>query len=219
MLLRDLQYLLGNVYGIDLSADVRDFLITDPIVVKALENNADYRDTDEKLLIRQDENADELAISLYLDSDLLQRLAALDPRHKLNDSNLADFCTVLEGVSHFNYLIWNATADKSVTLMELELQAEVDKYIGARVLLQRQPDSELGISLYARLFDDPQFHETLSPEELSRYRAASDYAGRYCRSLELRYAHVGARMQQELRTFFRLPQPAKVSHIHSASFA
>ena len=40
----------------------------------------------------------------------------------------ADYCTALEGVSHFHYLVWSLARGRNVSLLELELQAEVDKY-------------------------------------------------------------------------------------------
>ncbi len=46
--------------------------------------------------------------------------------------------TALEGVSHFVYLAWNAGHDKPVSLLELEMQAEVDKYVGSYWLMRRQ---------------------------------------------------------------------------------
>ena len=48
---------------------------------------------------------------------------------RLDGENLADFWSALEGVSHFTYYAWNAARDKSVSLFELELQAEVDKFV------------------------------------------------------------------------------------------
>jgi hypothetical protein len=218
VLLRDLQYLLGHVYGIDLSVDIRDFLVTDPALVRRWQGNVEARDTEEKLLICQDD--EELGVALYIDKKILSRLSEFDPRDRLNGHNLADFCIALEGVSHFNYIIWNAAADKSVTLLEMEMQAEVDKYVSARLLLEAQAEKELSASLYRWLFENPRFHEQLGAEELNRYRDASEYARRYCRNLELLYAQdrVGRRMTRDLRTFFRLPQPAKLSHINSASF-
>jgi len=219
VLLHDLQKLLGGVYGIDLTVDIYDFLVTDPALLQGLTPANTTRTTTEKLLIQQQD--DELGLSLYLDSELLDRLKNFDPRHWLGDMNLADFCTVLEGISHFNYVAWNAAADKSVTLMELELQAEVDKYIGARVLVHQQPQNDLLESLFARLFDRHRFHVELAPEELARYKNASNFAGRYCRSLEKRFPQeeLGTDMVQDLRAFYRLPQPDKLSFIHSAFFA
>lgn len=216
MLLRDLQCLLQAVYRLDIGADVRDYLVTSPTELRMLESDATARDIEEKLLLAQGE--DELGVALYLDEALLARLAAMDPRERLCGSNLADFCTVLEGVSHFNYVAWNAANDKAVTLLELEMQAEIDKYVGARLLLEHQPASDIGDGLFERLFDSPVFDERLPAEERCRYEYASHLAGRYCRSLESRFPSglPDSAMLRELRAFFRWPQPAKVSHIRSA---
>ncbi len=218
-MLRDLQNLLSHVYEIEHTLDIYDYLVTDAKMLANWETPSTSRPSEEKLLIREHE--DELAMLLFLDADLLERLVDRDPRHHLGRGNLADFWTVLEGVSHFNYMVWNAAADKSVTLMELEMQAEVDKYVGARALLQQQPHSDLGASLIQWLFDDPAFDSNLGPEELTRYQDASVFAGRYCQSLERRFAsrHFGLEMIRDLRRFYRLPQPEKLSHIQTALFA
>ncbi len=229
MILRDIQELLSRIYGIDQCHDVYDFLVTDASLVEKLEAPESARATEEKLLIHEQD--DELGILLYLNPELLDRLIAKDPREYLGQTNLADFCKVLEGISHFIYVAWNAASDKSVTLMEMEMQAEVDKYVGARMLVQQQPESSLGKSLYRQLFDAPEFDAGLACDELARYRDASSLAGRYCQTLESRFPRqsVGQRksnrqhfdmgMIQDLRAFYRLPQPDKVSHIQSASFA
>ena len=224
MILRDFQSLLSKIYGIEQSLDVYDFLVTDAAALENLEDPHSARATEEKLLIHEQE--DELGVLLYLNSELLKRVAKKDPRQYLGQNNLADFCKVLEGISHFIYLAWNAAADKSVTLMEMEMQAEVDKYIGARVLLWQQSWSPLDDSLFDRLFVDPCFDDRLTSEELARYRHASSYAGRYCLSLEKRFPgdksglpRFDWEMIRDLRAFYRLPQHGKVSHIQSAVFA
>jgi hypothetical protein len=218
-MLRDLQSLLCTVYAIDQPLDIYDYLVTDARMLAEWETKGATRPTREKLLIQESE--DELGMLLFLDEEMLERLLASDPRQWLGHGNLADFCTVLEGISHLIYLAWNAAADKSVTLMELEMQAEVDKYIGSRVLLENQTDSNLDEALFARLFDEPAFDENLSTGEFARYRDASNFAGRYCRSLERRFPApgFGLDMIRDLRAFYRLPQPAKISHIQSAFFA
>lgn len=219
MLLRELQNLLSALYGIELEVDVHDFLVTDVDLVRLIEDSNASRVTEEKLLIS--ERDDEVCVTLYLAAELLERLGDLDPRDHLGHANLADFCKVLEGISHFNYLAWNATADKSVTLMEMEMQAEVDKYIAARALLENQPRSDLGHTLYDRLFASPRFDPALAAEEYVRYRDASTFAGQYCRTLERRFPaeRFGVKMMQDLRTFYRLPQPGKLSHINTKAFA
>ena len=214
MLLRGLQELLASVYDTGLPADVLDYLVTDPVALRELEP-APARTMPEKLLLS--EAGEELGLALYLDPELVDRLHRSDPRERLCAENLADFCTVIEGISHFQYVAWNATRDQRITLLELELQAEIDKYITARLLLEQQQDATAGRTLHKHLFDDPDFAADLEPEELTRYRDASAFAGRYCRSLESRFpaARIPPGMLHELRRFYRLPQPAKVSRIRS----
>lgn len=219
MLLRHLQNLLGGIYGIDVSENVYDFLVTDQAVVEYLAGVNSEHEIEEKLLIVQ--NEDSLDVALYLDKEVLVRLSNADPRRHLHTQNLEDFWTVLEGVSHFNYLAWNASLDKPVTLMELEMQAEVDKYVGTRVLLQEQTGGVLAHRIIEQLFEETCFYAHLSEQELERYRSASSFASRYCYNLESRFPRdrVASDMMQELRAFYRLPQPGKVSHIQSVQLA
>ena len=78
--------------------------------------------------------------------------------------------------------------DKPVTLLELEMQAEIDKYVSARILLGpagRRATSASGCSTACSTA--PAFDDALSAEELRRYQDASRFAGRYCHSLECRF--------------------------------
>lgn len=217
MLVRELQCLLAALYCVDIEADVRDYLVTDAQSLAPWDQAARARDVAEKLLI--EEGAGEIGLALYLDGGLLGRLEGLGPRERLCDVNLADFCLALEGVSHFNYVAWNAARDKCVTLLELEMQAEVDKYVGVRTLLSRQAPGGPHEPLLRSLFDAPAFDPALDAEEAGRYRHAARLAAGYCRSLESRYpgGTVHAGMLRELRSFYRWSQPDKLSHIHGAS--
>ncbi len=46
-----------------------------------------------------------------------------------DDGRLDPLCQIIEGVSHFVYLTERAQAEQSTTHLELEIQAEVDKYV------------------------------------------------------------------------------------------
>jgi len=215
MLLRELQVLLRQIYGLQFDADVADYLVTDAEQLKLLANPNGA--VEETLLLRE---ADEfLEMSLYLDKDMLARLIASDPYSELGEQNLDDFCKVLEGVSHFVCIAWNAGKDKAVTRLELEMQAEIDKYIGSRLLFDAQQNFRPG--LLDSLFDKVSFSDQLSAESLERYRQANDVARRYCYNLRQRFPSPGPdrAMLQELRAFYRMPQPDKLSHINSAQFA
>ena len=92
--------------------------------------------TDEQLLVAEGDA--ELSLGLFLAPEVLERLDAANPLEQLDGANLADYWTALEGVSHFVYLAWNAGHDRPVSLHELELQAEVDKYAASALLLRAQ---------------------------------------------------------------------------------
>jgi hypothetical protein len=153
-------------------------------------------------------------VCLYLDAELVGRLAHDDPNERLHSANLEDFLTALEGVSHFVYYAWNAALDKSDTLHEMELQAEVDKFVATTLLLQRQGERPPQ-ALHRLLFDLPRLDPRLAEQEVDRYRQANRYAARYCAQLGagLAQASAAAHVQSELRRFYRLPQAAKIEHI------
>ena len=130
-MLQSLQNLLAGIYDVPLTHDVAEFLLTDrsrlPPALRA-------SSSDEQVLVAED--GDTLWINLFLEPGVLQRLASANPLDALHAGNLADYWTALEGVSHFVCLAWHAAYDRPVTLLELELQAEIDKYVSSVWLLR-----------------------------------------------------------------------------------
>jgi hypothetical protein len=215
MLVNRLQRHLENLYEVRSGYQVADFLIDDPCLARRLDRTRNPRDIPEKLLIHQD--GDSLNLALYLDRDLLQRLADDDPTESLHGQNLHDFWMALEGISHFIYLTWNAGHQRSVTLLEMELQAEIDKYILAAVLFGRQTQGLVPTTLYARLFNDTSFDQRLDATERRRYHRANYFAGRFCSYLEKEFLQPGARrgLINTLRRFYRLTQQRKITAIQA----
>jgi hypothetical protein len=213
MVLTEIQSLLGDIYALEIGYDVYDFLITDETLAERLDSGG--RPTDEKLLISEPE-CGAAEVSLFLQRNLVERLQRCAPTERLNRSNLDDFWTALEGVSHFTYYAFNATLDKSVTLLEMELQAEVDKFMGAALLLQRQGCRSPG-DLHRCLFDASRFDARLNDAELHRYQMASRYAGKYCLQIAplLQRGLSDRALQLELRTFYRMSQPEKIHRIET----
>jgi hypothetical protein len=212
MLLRKLESLLHELYALEVGYAVSDFLITDPALARSLDSGG--RQVDEKLLIAEADG--EADVALYLERDLLERLDRHDPLTKLDGDNLADFWSALEGVSHFTYYAWNAARDKDVSLFELELQAEVDKFVTTGILLREQTGREPS-GLHGWLFDSPTLAAELDDRERERYRRANRYAAKYCRRLEPALARDDeAPAQRELRRFYRLSQTSKLAHIDAA---
>jgi hypothetical protein len=215
MVLRGLQSLLARLYDVELPYDVYDFLITDRQAVSCPDPENDRRALEEELLLA--EMPDGVGVALYLDPDVLRRLEATDPHHALTEENLADYCTALEGVSHFVYSTWRLDRDSPVSLLELETQAEVDKYAVTVFLLARQIGGDsYPAQVHGRLFDQVSFDARLEPDQYERYRTAHRCAANYCRRLESRFVNRGVArveaMVRELRGFYRLRHDAKLRH-------
>jgi hypothetical protein len=214
MVLNRLQSLIGRLYDVDMNYDVYDFLVTDRRDLTGAAPVNDARALDEALLLA--ESPDGAGIALYLDAGLLRRLEGDDPVGELTEDNLADYCTALEGVSHFVYSTWRLHRDLPVSLLELETQAEVDKYAVTVFLLADQQGGDYPAQVHARLFDRVSFDARLEPDQYQRYRTAHRCAAHYCRRLERRFVSRGqARIEalvRELRKFYRLGSAAKLQH-------
>jgi hypothetical protein len=216
MLLSRLQNLIGGIYDVSVAHDVYDFLITDR---RHLPAAARAGTAEEELIVAQPaDGGDEVAVSLYLDPALLARLARQDPLQRLHAGNLADWWTALEGVSHFLYLVWNAGHDKPVSVLELELQAEVDKYVASYWLLRRQLPGHFPQELRRALFARTRVDPGLAAGRAELYREASRYAERFCASLERALARTRGRAARAgadrevlcgLRRFYRLTHAHK----------
>src|SRR6478736_51850 len=178
MLVQELQGLLSGIYDVPVTHDVAQFLLTDRSELPACLNAGE---TDEQLLVA--EEGGEMTLGLFLEPQVLQRLADANPLDALNGGNLADYWTALEGVSHFVYLAWNAGHDRPVGLMELELQAEVDKYVCSLQLLRAQDPTRFPAELHRALFESARVDPALAGERVGLYRRANHYAARFCRHL------------------------------------
>ena len=213
MQLQPLQQRLQTIYEIDAGYNVEEFVISDALLAQQLETQKQARQIPVKLLVRQ--HTDGLDISLFLHQDILQNLQQDNPTQVLHHGNLADFCTVTEGISHFVYLTWNARHDRSITLFELELQAEVDKYVMAAALLAEQLCGTLPHNLPHILFDRPSFDSQLNRIEHQRYRLANAYARQYCHNLHRSLLDLGdsVLITRELRRFYRLLHHKKIQRI------
>jgi hypothetical protein len=212
MILRQIQNLIGGIYDVRVAHDVYDFLVTDRGRLPAAARSTP---TDEQLIIAQESDA--YGVSLYLDPGLLDRLTQANPLQKLDDGNVADYWTALEGVSHFVYFAWNAGHDKSVSLWELELQAEIDKYVASYWLLRQQFPDRFPSELMRLLFERTRIDPRLAAGRMEIYRAASQYAEKFCRRLERSLRDSGQTPTQpvlaELRRFYRLTDMRKRAHI------
>jgi hypothetical protein len=183
---------LERLYRLDRVADVSDF-------VKGAAEGAR-----ESLLLRE---AHDGALELSL------RLPALR-----DEAGIDGLCQIIEGVSHFVYVVERARLQREATQLELELQAEVDKWVVLAASMSDGFDVDRSASLRARLYERVSFEHDASSEQGERYRVANDAANRFVRRLErdyvgtARYGHLHA----ELRRFFHEGQEAKLRLVRAA---
>lgn len=135
------------------------------------------------------EEADAAQVGLYVDPADLD-----DPR------------AVFEETSHLVYLAWQCARGHRVSLLELEIQAEVDRYAFVRLA---------GGDALAH-FRGVRFHEGLGSQARRRYRQAHRAALRTCRDLERRFPRRGDTpgLLAVLRRYYRLGPQAK---LHAAA--
>ena len=214
-MLRRLQQGLEEMYRVTTHTDVDDFVIDGEARAAFSPELVTTRRPREQLLVS--ECGGEMSLALFIDPEALRNLAANDPSRRLGDHNLGDFLLAIEGVSHFIYAVCCARAERPVSQLELELQAEVDKYVTC--LLVTTPEVGMSETLRMRLFADALYDDDLDRDERDRYTAANDNALRYATYLEKEF--VARRkitdMLAELRRFYRLGLAAKLSTIASAA--
>jgi hypothetical protein len=204
--LRRLQATLEALYQVDAAADVVDFLV-DADQRRDLERHLGRAMPPgrEALWILQED--DDVSVALVLDEGLADADA-------LDDADLDRHCTLLEGVSHFVYFADRARQQRSLTLLEMELQAEVDKYLGTWVV-HHEARAPLDLErLEERLFVHVRFPEGV---ETQRYVAANRLAQRYCGWLARTYLRPDRmdRLLSEVRRFWRMGHSDKIAHIES----
>jgi hypothetical protein len=173
----------------------------------------------EVLLVRESE--DGLELGLFLAEEVVLAALEADPhdrRPRLTARELLPhLACAAEGVSHFVYLATRAAAGRPVSLLELEVQAEVDKFALLVLHLWRRGLRRLSPALRRRLFERVSYHAHLAPEELERYRVANRLGGGYARWLEVRYVDVQdvEGLLRELRATYRLGGGEKLGYLGS----
>ena len=206
---RGLQALLEALYRIEGPPPVSDFRIDR----KTLERFSPLGPHRREVLLVQ-EHEDETFIALFIEQDVLQRVTNLSEDGLSRGSDLDALCVAVEGVSHFVYLTFcGAGLERPVSQIELELQAEIDKFLLLRFVLGHHTET-----LVADLYDQFDFVEALGAEEVDRYRVANRNARRYARWLDRRWASGdGGAALADARALYRKPFAAKLEHIERAA--
>jgi hypothetical protein len=158
------------------------------------------REGREQVLVKSSGDALELKVLLPAIS---VRVLGQQGRERDMDAYLG----AIEGVSHFTHLAERARTQLPTTLLELELQAEVDKF--ALLAESARSDNPRALRrLHQRLYENVRFLHEQGTERGTRYRLANDLAARLW-SAWLESAGSDA-VQLELRRFYRAGQTDKI---------
>lgn len=170
---------------------------------------------DEELLLAEDSEG--LSVALFLDPALLRRVAARGgwaPEGAHGRRAMDDWCQMAEGVSHFLYLSHVADQERRVSLLELEAQAEVDKFALPVLARWGEGVGRFATLLWSRLFQPKGYRPQLSASERHRYIEANRLAGTYCgRLLALVERRRREALLRELRYGYRLGAEAKFHYL------
>ena len=197
--LRPLQRALDGVYCTGVSQSVDAF-------VRPLDPRDPEAARREVVLVEPGNGARPTGVAVMLDPAVSR---ALEGERVAGMSRFDAWCLALEGVSHFVLLAYRADNDRPVTELELEFQAEVDKFVvgvveqvdGRSATDAERRSTRLRRALYGR----ERFVDGASTVRGKRYRLAQRLAARYAHALERRYVRY-ARLRglvEEVREFYR----------------
>ena len=200
---------LEAIYDIRCELQAQEFLVG-PEAARALGASGQVP---EELLVL--ESGDALELALYVAPELLEALEDLQhaPGEHVVDQALESYVHVAEGVSHFLYLVHSARLGRRVSLLELEAQAEIDKFATC-VLSCWKRGAAFADELFERLFQRVSYWPHLEPAARWRYEHANRLSSAFCRRL---IRHVAAdrmdRFLSDLRYAYRLGAEAKLQHL------
>ena len=167
-----------------------------------------------KVLLRN--AGDTLKVSIYYPDALIRELEDNDPRLGIHDENIDLCASFVEELDHFLFIAQNYKSNRPFSLLELELQANVTKYLVLKYFIALQSRS-LKLSKFDReyirhhLFYKRQF-DVEDTTERKRYEDAGKFGMMYTEQID-RLSH--EERLRDLRRFSRMTCPSKIKHIQS----
>jgi hypothetical protein len=198
LIITQLQQDIEAIYRLDGCPAIEPFLIS---TAEARELFPEITPLRPQVLLKEEEG--EISLAVHFGDHTLERLE----KEGLSQGGLGDFLSAVEEVSHFVFLSWNAQNLRKVTLLDVEFQGEIDKF-----LLASQYFAESD-GLFVRLFEQIAYDETLNEEARERYREANRLGGKYLKSLGGIFVDGLAKPQvlAQLRAFYRQSSLARLS--------
>ena len=132
-----------------------------------------------------------VAARIYYPDILIQTLETHPPTRGLGEPNVDPFAVFVEELDHFLLIAERTRRGRPVSLLELEMHANVTKYLVCALFLSRSSKAPRGgraaaedrLWLRWHLFEKAEFNEP-DPEVQTRYRDAARYAHRFLDRLD-----------------------------------
>jgi len=210
--LTTLQLALESHYDIDVPYSIGDFVCHS---AQTETGHASCKGTTPEMLVYREDGTN-FDLSLFLNPALLSGIDNETYTKDWQGEIFDNGCIVLEGVSHFLHMVFNAHYDRQISLLDLEIQAEIDKFIFA-VLNTTYKDSP--DDLLSRLFCDISYRDELSDALKLRYQTANDLAYSYSQWLTDNFAlnRNNKSLLAEVGRVYRLNGAAKQQHIRQVT--
>ncbi|MBI2335618.1 MAG: hypothetical protein HYU97_02510 [Deltaproteobacteria bacterium] len=191
---------IETLYQLPATFNIQNFLLAKSDLKGLLTENNPYLHADEVVLTATSDG--ELEIGVFFSPEILENLEQLNIQQKLN---------LIEGISHFLLIVYKHHSEIPLTQLELELQAEIDKFLLLTLNQSCPTNPEEALALISRPINLPN----LNSNQDQLYRQASEFAKRYCHYLLQKYLHSHSidPLLQEIRTFYRLPYFNKIQTI------
>lgn len=204
-MITSVQKWIEGVYQLDPSRPLSQYLINHTMLVDYLGRDHPLTQAEEVVIIKNDikNEKDDVALGLYLHNSLLKR------RQGTSEHQTHQIITITEGVSHLLLILHHLRLGENFSKLELELQAEIDKFLFLRMG---------NLSQYAKLHLNKKSNlKNLSHSQKITYETARQLAYRYCMHLEKEYLAENSlsRLFVELRHFYRMNHWAKLRFLRN----
>ena len=194
-------------------------LSSTPFVTDFIVNEASSETTERACLIIKQKSEEELELGLYFSSNFQEAFQAafhdpqeLMPLRTLTFTQLDLLAVLAEELSHFEFFWQRAHAQHSTSLLELEYQAEIDKFIVlASLLLPTQPTLSRAALVHC-LYEQVHFFPN-NAEIRDRYELANRLAHRFWSQSNInQIAEIQhPEIQRRLRKLYQAPLETKIS--------
>lgn len=200
---------LKALYRLNVPLCAEDFLICRALPIRMAGSSTQ----DGALYLRS--TGSELELGIYLSPSIREELDHLKLSRNISKWTLAQFhafAVTAEEVSHFLYVIHHASAERSMSQLELEIQGEIDKFL--MIYFQsKSVDSGRFSALLEMLFVRFRLASDLGSEEKERYLLANRLAKKFVQNHCPNLAKPRSREKtlRLLRRFYRLDIAEKMS--------